>query len=113
MTRTAVAKWTWNAGDLGDVCSICQNAYEATAPGIKYPGEDCPVVFGKCKHAFHLQCVSQWLNQVNAKNSCPICRQDWEFGSNTTTAITSTNVAAAAATTNNATVNDSENMDDS
>jgi anaphase-promoting complex subunit 11 len=112
----AVAQWSWNAGDPGDVCSICQNSYEATAPGIKYPGEDSPrksllglafgnifcdslvlpflppaalclfllVVFGKCKHAFHLQCVSKWLSQANAKNSCPVCRQDWEFGSNPT-----------------------------
>ncbi|GKY91721.1 hypothetical protein MPSEU_000143900 [Mayamaea pseudoterrestris] len=80
----AVAQWTWNAGDPGDVCSICQNAYESTAPGIKYPGDDCPVVYGKCKHAFHLQCVGKWLSQTTSKNSCPICRQDWEFGSNPT-----------------------------
>jgi anaphase-promoting complex subunit 11 len=75
-----VAAWSWNAND--DVCGICQSAFEGTAPGVKYPGEDCPVVWGKCGHAFHLQCVSKWLSQSSSKNSCPICRQEWEFGQN-------------------------------
>lgn len=75
-----VASWSWNAND--DVCGICQSAFEGTAPGVKYPGEDCPVVWGKCGHAFHLQCVSKWLSQPSSKNSCPICRQEWEFGQN-------------------------------
>jgi anaphase-promoting complex subunit 11 len=51
-------------------------------PPGSFPGEDSPVVWGKCGHAFHLQCVSKWLNQPSSKNSCPICRQDWEFGQN-------------------------------
>ena len=75
-----VAHWSWNAND--DVCGICQFAFEGTAPGVKYPGEDCPVVWGKCAHAYHLQCVSKWLSQASSKNSCPICRQEWEFGQN-------------------------------
>jgi len=88
----AVAAWSWNAND--DLCGICQAAFEGVCPGVKYPGEDCPVVWGKCGHAFHLQCVSKWLATPAAKNSCPICRQDWEFGqnpvsnSNDTTTIT-------------------------
>jgi anaphase-promoting complex subunit 11 len=89
-----VAHWSWNAND--DVCGICQFAFEGTAPGVKYPGEDCPVVWGKCAHAFHLQCVSKWLTQATSKNSCPICRQEWEFGqnpvnSNSNNAASSTN----------------------
>lgn len=75
-----VAAWSWNAND--ELCGICQSAFEGTAPGVKYPGEDCPVVWGKCGHAFHLQCVSKWLSQPSSKNSCPICRQEWEFGQN-------------------------------
>jgi anaphase-promoting complex subunit 11 len=76
----AVAAWSWNASD--DVCAVCQTEFEGTAPGVKYPGEDCPVVWGRCGHAFHLQCVSKWLGQASSKNSCPNCRQEWEFGSN-------------------------------
>ena len=76
----AVAQWSWNAND--DVCGICHAAFEGTAPGVRYPGEDSPVVWGKCGHAFHLQCVSRWLQQSTSKNLCPICRQEWEFGQN-------------------------------
>lgn len=74
----AVSFWSWNAND--DVCGICQSAFEGVAPGVKYPGDECPVVWGKCGHAFHLQCVSTWLN--SNRNTCPICRSEWEFGSN-------------------------------
>ena len=76
-----VAKWTWNAGSDDEVCGICQSAFEGVAPGVKYPGDECPVVFGKCGHAFHLQCVSTWLN--SSRNTCPICRREWEFGQST------------------------------
>ena len=83
-----VAKWTWNVGNNDDaddddddeVCGICQSAFEGTPPGVKFPGDEAPVVFGKCGHAFHLQCVATWLN--SSRQSCPICRADWEFGNN-------------------------------
>eukprot|EP00978_Attheya_sp_CCMP212_P037804 scaffold181513_cov59-Attheya_sp.AAC.4 len=71
-----VARWTWNAGDE-EVCGICQSAFEGVAPGVKYPGDECPVVWGKCSHAYHLQCVSTWLS---TRSTCPICRAEWEFG---------------------------------
>ena len=82
-----VAFWTWGANTKDDVCSICQNAFEGVCPGVKFPGEDCPVVWGKCQHAFHLQCINTWLTSSSTtasttiKNSCPICRQEWEFSS--------------------------------
>ena len=65
-----VAKWTWGVGDdEDDVCIVCQSAFEGVAPGVKFPGDECPVVWGKCGHAFHLQCVSTWLQSQN--NSTP------------------------------------------
>lgn len=102
----AVARWTWNvagvnptdsAADDGstvsssrqrmsvdfppdeeeEVCTICQSAFEGTAPGTKFPGDECPVVWGKCGHSFHLSCVSTWLGD---KPTCPYCRAEWEFG---------------------------------
>ena len=76
-----VARWTWNAGSDDEVCGICQSAFEGVAPGIKYPGDECPVVFGKCGHAFHLQCVATWLN--SSRQTCPICRAEWEYGQST------------------------------
>jgi anaphase-promoting complex subunit 11 len=80
-----VAKWSWNVGkgdddDEEEVCGICQSAFEGTPPGVKYPGDEAPVVFGKCGHAFHLQCVATWLN--SSRQTCPICRADWEYGNN-------------------------------
>ena len=55
----AAAAWTWNAGD--DVCGICRMPFDGCPPGSKFPGDDSPVVWGTCGHAFHLQCISKWL----------------------------------------------------
>lgn len=88
----AVARWTWGDDVDGDVCGICQMPFEGCPPGVLYPGDGAPVVWGKCGHAFHLQCVSQWLS---SKNSCPICRREWEFESNS--AVTAANAAPAPA----------------
>ena len=53
----AVATWTWNAGD--DVCGICRMPFDGCPPDAKYPGDDSPVVWGVCTHAFHLQCINR------------------------------------------------------
>ena len=74
-----VAHWTWNCGEEDVVWSICQSAYEGVAPGEKYPGDECPVAWGKCRHRFHLQCVNTWLE---TKTTCPMCRSEWEYGGN-------------------------------
>jgi anaphase-promoting complex subunit 11 len=99
----SVAHWTWGSNTHDDVCSICQNAFEGVCPGVKYPGEDCPVVWGKCLHAFHLQCINTWLTSstatshtANAKLSCPICRQEWEFRSSHPTSTTTTNATTTS-----------------
>jgi anaphase-promoting complex subunit 11 len=97
-----VAFWTWGANTKDDVCSICQNAFEGVCPGVKFPGEDCPVVWGKCQHAFHLQCINTWLTSTNTtagstvKNSCPICRQEWEFSSSTLAAANGASASSGA-----------------
>ena len=73
-----VAKWTWNI-ENEDVCGICHNPFEMAAPGTKFPGDDSPIVIGRCGHAFHIQCIMKWLSQESAENSCPICRQYFDF----------------------------------
>lgn len=50
-----VAYWSWNAGD-GEVCGICQGSFEGCSPGVKFPGDESPVVWGKvrCSYDFLL-----------------------------------------------------------
>ena len=72
----AVATWTWAAND--DVCGICQNPLDGCAPSSEFPGDDSPVVWGACSHAFHLECVTRWLQ---SNNTCPMCRREWQFAS--------------------------------
>ena len=45
------------AGD--DVCGICRMPFDGCPPDGKFPGDDSPVVWGVCTHAFHLQCINR------------------------------------------------------
>jgi len=72
----AISTWRWSDLSPSEVCGICQSSYHALCPGSKFPGDDAPVVWGECGHAFHLMCVSRWLG---GKTTCPICRGEWEF----------------------------------
>jgi anaphase-promoting complex subunit 11 len=104
-----VARWSWNVGrgEEDEVCGICQSAFEGCPPGVKFPGDESPVVFGVCGHAFHLQCVATWLG--SSRNTCPICRADWEYGQSgdqqqqRRQAATAAAATATAAATNTAT----------
>jgi anaphase-promoting complex subunit 11 len=69
-----LALWTW--GMPNELCGICQMPFDGCAPDVSWPGDDCPVVWGKCGHAFHLPCISKWLQ---SNKTCPICRREWEF----------------------------------
>ena len=69
---------TWNAGENEDCCGICRNAFEQAAPDCRYPGDESPVCFGVCSHAFHLQCINKWLSS-QSESRCPLCRSAWEF----------------------------------
>ena len=52
---------TAGPGDSKEACGICLAAYAPRAPLLA-----CP-----CGHAFHEECVTQWLSQ---NRSCPTCR---------------------------------------
>jgi anaphase-promoting complex subunit 11 len=77
-----VANWTWNGVD--EVCGICHMQLDGCSPEAmaKFltPGDECPVVWGKCKHAFHLTCIAKWLGtQQPDQQTCPMCRRRWEY----------------------------------
>eukprot|EP01023_Acetabularia_acetabulum_P012998 TRINITY_DN1615_c0_g1_i17.p8 TRINITY_DN1615_c0_g1~~TRINITY_DN1615_c0_g1_i17.p8 ORF type:complete len:104 (-),score=13.49 TRINITY_DN1615_c0_g1_i17:1386-1697(-) len=75
----AVGKWCWDTNDK--ICGICHSPFDGCAPECKYPGDDCPVVWGQCGHAFHLQCIQAWEKNTSAnqEHSCPLCRRPWEY----------------------------------
>ena len=48
--------------DEGKECSVCLSDFQAGEP-VK--------ILPPCGHAFHVQCISEWLA---AKDTCPLCR---------------------------------------
>ncbi|BBG96962.1 anaphase-promoting complex/cyclosome 11 [Prunus dulcis] len=73
----AVASWTWDAQD--ETCGICRMAFDGCCPACKLPGDDCPLIWGACNHAFHLHCILKWVNSQTSQAHCPMCRREWQF----------------------------------
>lgn len=69
-----VGFWSWDGCD-DEVCGICRVPFDGTCPTCLYPGPDCPMVLGACKHRFHKHCISKWLELDNSQGLCPMCRQ--------------------------------------
>uniref|UniRef100_A0A1I7T2D5 Anaphase-promoting complex subunit 11 n=2 Tax=Caenorhabditis tropicalis TaxID=1561998 RepID=A0A1I7T2D5_9PELO len=73
-------EWKWMQGGE-DTCGICRMEFESACNMCKFPGDDCPLVVGNCRHAFHRHCIDKWIaaptNQPKAQ--CPLCRQDWQI----------------------------------
>ncbi len=91
--------------DDDGICIVCQGPFEGAAPGCKYPGDECPAVWGRCGHAFHLQCVSLWLRSQeqgdaaggggSATPTCPTCRAEWEYGGSSSVASSGNGAVSA------------------
>ncbi|XP_020521529.1 anaphase-promoting complex subunit 11 isoform X3 [Amborella trichopoda] len=73
----AIASWTWDAQD--ETCGICRMAFDGCCPDCKFPGDDCPLIWGACNHAFHLHCILKWVNSQTPQPQCPMCRREWQF----------------------------------
>ncbi|KAL3620713.1 ubiquitin-protein ligase Anaphase Promoting Complex [Castilleja foliolosa] len=69
--------WTWDAQD--ETCGICRMAFDGCCPDCKLPGDDCPLIWGACNHAFHLHCILKWVNSQTPTAHCPMCRREWQF----------------------------------
>ncbi|XP_026435082.1 anaphase-promoting complex subunit 11-like [Papaver somniferum] len=77
ITWHGVASWTWDAQD--ETCGICRMAFDGCCSDCKRPGDDCPLIWGACDHAFHLHCILKWVNSQTPQANCPMCRREWQF----------------------------------
>lgn len=59
----AAAQHAEHAEQAHDCCAICLRSLE--------PGEPASVVFRKCRHLFHSECIGPWLKLAG---TCPCCR---------------------------------------
>ncbi|ELR16583.1 zinc finger, C3HC4 type (RING finger) domain containing protein [Acanthamoeba castellanii str. Neff] len=73
----AIAAWHWDVHE--DSCGICRMQFDTYCVDCKKPGDECPPIWGKCNHIFHLHCILKWIQQQGAEAHCPMCRQPWEF----------------------------------
>jgi anaphase-promoting complex subunit 11 len=73
-----VGRWTWDIKGE-DTCGICRLLFDAACPHCKAPGEDCPIVTGKCTHSFHIHCIEKWTERDREAPLCPMCRGAWDF----------------------------------
>ena len=76
-----VCQWAWAVQQ--DNCPICRNYL--SSPSVQYSLNPCSsnenglsVTFGVCHHAFHLDCIQDWLTRSNV---CALCSKDWDYGS--------------------------------
>lgn len=64
----AVATWKWDLpGESDDTCGICRVNFEGTCSKCKFPGDDCPIIVGECRHCFHM--VGTMHEQPRSKNA--------------------------------------------
>lgn len=55
----AVATWKWDLPEESDdTCGICRVNFEGTCSKCKFPGDDCPIIVGECRHCFHMVCLA-------------------------------------------------------
>ncbi|KAI8852166.1 anaphase-promoting complex subunit Apc11 [Chytridium lagenaria] len=73
----AVATWKWDTNP-DDVCGICRGPFESACQDCKYPGDGCPIVYGECKHVFHMHCLHKWIASDLSRELCPMDRMPWK-----------------------------------
>lgn len=64
----------WNFNVHNTTCAICRNyIFE---PSINSHSNECNAVVGKCGHAYHYDCISNW---IKTRYNCPLCNCKWEY----------------------------------
>ncbi|KPI85121.1 hypothetical protein ABL78_5814 [Leptomonas seymouri] len=59
---------------MKEACTICNGSLGHPCVKCNSTLDDCPVVIGACRHAFHQHCFEQW---VQVHGTCPFCREKW------------------------------------
>jgi anaphase-promoting complex subunit 11 len=79
-SASLIATWSWSHPLAHDeVCGICRVAFDGTCPTCKFPGDECPLLIGKCQHSFHMHCLLMWVQQESSRGLCPMCRQPFQW----------------------------------
>lgn len=61
---------------LNDICAICQENILFRCGECQRTTNQCHTVMGKCRHIFHKDCLTRWLNN---NEKCPIDNKKFEF----------------------------------
>lgn len=70
-----VATWAWDI--INDTCAICKLSINDDCIICSQNNSDeCYPTWGRCNHAFHFHCISQW---IKSKNTCPLDNSPWEY----------------------------------
>jgi len=64
--------WNWNVHNTN--CAICRN--HIFEPSINSNVTESCAVVGVCNHAFHHDCIINWLK---TRNVCPLCNNKWSY----------------------------------
>ncbi|CAO3633516.1 unnamed protein product [Cunninghamella blakesleeana] len=75
---TMAAYWAWDVPDEEDVCGICHHEFDGCCPTCLMPGDHCPLIWGECKHIFHLHCLMKWHSSSTNGETCPLDCTTWK-----------------------------------
>lgn len=69
----AVATWKWDLPEESDdTCGICRVNFEGTCSKCKFPGDDCPIIVGECRHCFHMVSIFTSSRGRRARGLIPL-----------------------------------------
>ena len=73
----AIGEWRWETQE--ENCPICCQPFDGCCEQCRYPGDDCPPVYGECGHHFHVHCITKWLSAQDNNKNCPLCRREFKI----------------------------------
>ena len=68
--------YDWKYTSLCPECPICFHALQLQCNVCIDKHCKCTAVIGECNHAYHLHCISEWLNK---HNTCPFDKTTWRY----------------------------------